>query len=203
MRYGRKHKIMSTKTEIHDLPELKALDDAYSGVHTAAQSLIANLTESQAAWRPHPTAWSVSECLDHLAATNRIYLTAMQPAVAAARRHDKLRRRSALPGYFGAWFVRSLEPPVKLKSPSPSKIKPRIAPALADASAAFFASHAAAHNFLRANADLDLASIRFRNPFVKLLRLTLATAFHIIPAHERRHLYQAHAVLAASQTKPT
>lgn len=194
---------MPAKIEFDGLPELKILDEAYTAARADAQSLIGNLTESQAAWRPHPAAWSISECLDHLAATNRIYLAAMQPAVAEARRHNKLRCQPALPGYFGAWFVRSLEPPVKLKSPSPSQIKPRTSPALADAAAAFFASHADAQNFLRTNADLDLAAIRLRNPFVKLLRLTVATAIHIIPAHERRHLYQARAVLAASQTKPT
>ena len=38
-------------------------------------------------------------------------LGAMQPVAAAARRDNKLRRRPALPGYLGAWFGRSLEPP--------------------------------------------------------------------------------------------
>jgi hypothetical protein len=185
-------------------PEIQTLDDAFVAVQEDAHSLIADLTESQAAWRSHPAAWSVAECLDHLALTNRIYLVAMQPLAAAARRENKLRRRPALPGFLGAWFVRSLEPPSKIKSKSPKNIKPRTAPSLADASAAFLASHAEAQNFLRANADLDLAAIRFPNPFLKGLRFTLATGLHAIPAHERRHLYQARAVLAAaSQTKPT
>ena len=184
-------------------PEIQTLDDAFVAIEKDAQSLIANLTEAQAAWRPHPAAWCVAECLDHLALTNRIYLATMQPVAVAARRDDKLRRRPALPGFLGAWFVRSLEPPSKIKSKSPKNIQPRTAPSLADASAAFLASHADAHNFLRANADLDLAAIRFPNPFLKGLRFRLATGLHAIPAHERRHLYQARAVLAAaSQTKP-
>jgi uncharacterized damage-inducible protein DinB len=189
--------------EIQGLPELKLLDEAYSAAQADVQALIAGLTEEQAAWRPHPAAWSISECLDHLALTNRIYIRAMQPAAEAARRKNKIRRRAALPGYFGAWFVRSLEPPIKLKTKSPKSIKPRTAPTLADASAAFLASHAEAQNFLRANADLDLAAITFPNPFVKGLRFSLATGLHVIPAHERRHLHQARAVLTASQTKPT
>jgi len=184
--------------------EIKILDDAYAAAQSDAQSLIAGLTEAQAAWRSHPAAWSVSECLDHLATTNHIYLRAMQPVADAARRENRLRRRPALPGFFGAWFVRLLEPPVKVKTKSPDSIQPRKAPALADASAAFFASHAEAQTFLRANADLDLAAISFPNPFLKGIRFTLATGVHVIPAHERRHLHQARAVLAAaSQTKPT
>jgi hypothetical protein len=191
--------------EFDDLPEIKSLDDAYAAARADAEALIAGLTEAQAAWRPHPTAWSVAECLDHLAATNRGYLSAMQLAADSARRAKKFRQagRSALPGFLGGWFVRSLEPPAKLKTKAPQAIKPRTAPTLADSSAAFLASHAAAQNFLRANSDLDLAAIRFTNPFIGVLRLSLSTAIHIIPAHERRHFHQARAVLAACQTKPT
>jgi hypothetical protein len=183
--------------------EIQNLDDAFAAIERDAHSLVANLTEVQAAWRPHPAAWCIAECLDHLALTNRIYLATMQPVAAAARRNNKLRRRPALPGFLGAWFVRSLEPPPKMKAKAPKNIKPRTSPSLADAAAAFLASHAEAQNFLRANADLDLAAIRFPNPFIKGLRFSLATGLHAIPAHERRHLYQARAVLTASQTKPT
>jgi DinB family protein len=194
---------MPTENAIANSPELKLLDDAFVAIQQDTQSLIANLTEAQAAWRPHPAAWCVAECLDHLTLTNRIYLVVMQPVAAAARRENKLRRRPALPGFLGGWFVRSLEPPSKIKSKSPKIIQPRSAPTLAEAAAAFLASHAEAQNFLRANADLDLAAIRFPNPFIKGLRFSLATGLHAIPAHERRHLHQARAVLAASQTKPT
>jgi hypothetical protein len=183
--------------------DIQNLDDAFVAVQKDAHALVAGLTEAQATWRPHPAAWCVAECLDHLALTNRIYLATMEPVAAAARRDNKLRRGPALPGFLGAWFVRSLEPPAKIKTKSPKSIKPRTAPTLADASAAFFASHADAQNFLRANADLDLAAIRFPNPFLNALRFSLATGLHVIPAHERRHLHQARAVVAASQTKPT
>lgn len=185
--------------------EIRILDEAYTAAQTEAHSLIAGLTEEQAAWRPHPAAWSVAECLDHLALTNRVYIRAMQPAADAARSAKKLRRRPALPGYFGAWFVRSLEPPAKLKAKSPKSIKPRTSPTLAATSAAFFASHSEAQDFLRANSDLDLATILFPNPFLKLLRFTLATGLHVIPAHERRHLHQARAVLSLSsrQSNPS
>ncbi|HEY2823505.1 MAG TPA: hypothetical protein VGJ06_20845, partial [Candidatus Acidoferrum sp.] len=82
-------------------------------------------------------------------------------------------------------------------------IQPRTAPSLAAVSTDFFDSHFAVINFFRFNADLDIASIRFPNPFLKALRFSLATGLHAIPAHERRHLHQARAVIAAHQTKPT
>ena len=45
--------------------------------------------------------------------------------------------------------------------------------------------------FLRAYANLDLAAVRFPNPFIRGLRFSLATGLHVITAHERRHLWQA------------
>ena len=41
------------------------------------------------------------------------------------------------------------------------------------------------------NAAAELARVRFRNPFVRGVRFSLATGLHVIVAHERRHLWQA------------
>src|SRR4029453_2049355 len=111
---------------------------------------------------------------------------------AAALAAGRMRRRPALPGLIGGWFVRTLEPPVRprRKMTAPGKIKPRTAPALADAFAAFLASQDEARDFLRTYADIDLAGVRFPNPFIRGVRFTLATGLHVIAAHERRHLWQ-------------
>ena len=66
-----------------------------------------------------------------------------------------------------------------------------VAPPLAEAFADFLASHNNVCGFLRANAQLDLAGVRFPNPFLPGLRFSLATGLHVIAAHERRHLWQA------------
>ena len=84
-----------------------------------------------------------------------------------------------------------LEPPVRIKTRNPKKSTPRPSPPLADAYAAFRRSNDDLRAFIRANADLDLASIRFPNPFVSGVRFSLATGIHVLPAHERRHVWQA------------
>jgi DinB superfamily len=172
-------------------PDIQRLDDEFNAVKRDAQALIGGLSEAQAGWRAQTGSWSVSECLDHLATANRAYLRAMRPAAKHAREQGRLRRRPAVPGVVGGWFVRSFEPPARFKIKAPREIQPRTALALEDAFAAFAASHAEICDFLRANADLDLASVRFRNPFIKGVRFRLATGLHILAAHERRHLWQA------------
>ena len=172
--------------------ELVRLEEALAASERDAQTLVASLTDAQGGWRPAPGSWSIAECLDHLAIANRVYLDAMTPPAARALADGRRRRRPALPGVIGRWFISSLEPPAKplYRRKAPRLITPRDAP-LGDAVAAFLASRDDVRAFVRRYADIDLAGVRFPNPFVRGLRFSLATGLHVIAAHERRHLWQA------------
>ena len=172
-------------------PDIQALDDQLSAVETEAQRLLEGLTEETGTRQPTPGAWSVAEGLEHLAVTNRIYLEAMTKAAAAARAAGRLRRGPARAGVLGRIFVWILEPPVKGRAKAPGIIVPRPSVTLADASTAFLKSQREVHAFLNSHGDLDLTSVRFRNPFIPGVRFSLATALCAIAAHERRHLWQA------------
>lgn len=176
-----------------DHPDIRELERALDAIEQDARTLVSGLTADQGVWRPAPGSWSVSECLDHLATANRLYLRAMEPAAAQALQRGRLRREAALPGLIGGWFVRMLEPPVKphIKMRAPKKIVPRESPALADAAAQFFALQDEVRAFLRKYRDIDLSSVRFVNPFIRVIRFSLATGLHVIAAHDRRHLCQA------------
>jgi uncharacterized protein (DUF1800 family) len=178
--------------DAHPLPgDLAALDEAYVAIEGDARALADGLTEERAAWRAQPSSWSVAECIDHLASANRVYLAAMQPPAARALASGRRRRRPAIPGAIGGWFVRTLEPPVKTKMKNPKKITPRTSPPFADAMNAFLASQQDVRRFLQTYAGIDLASVRFPNPFITGVRFSLATGLHVIAAHDRRHLWQA------------
>ena len=175
----------------HD--EIRRLYDELEAAERDARALVAGLSEEQGGWRSEAGTWSVAECLDHLAVANRVYLAAMQPPAADARARGRLRRRPALPGIVGGWFVRSLEPPVKplIRQRAPRIIRPRVAPSLSDAFNGFLQSQQSVRAFLAEYADIDLAGVTFPNPFVPGIRFSLATGLHVMPAHERRHLWQA------------
>lgn len=179
-------------------PEILALEEALNAAEREARALVAGLTEEQGAWRASPGSWSVAECLDHLAVANRVYLRAMQPAADRAAAQGRRRRRPARPGLIGGLFVWSLEPPVKSRGKAPQSIRPRSSPALADAFDQFLASQEEVRTFLRRYGEIDLAGVRFPNPFVRGVRFSLATGLHVIPAHERRHLWQASRVREAA-----
>ena len=184
-------------------PEIVALELAFDAIEADARALVAGLTEETGTWRAEPGTWSVAECLDHLATANRVYLGAMQPPAERALASGRQRRRPALPGVIGGWFVRTLEPPAKpgLKSKAPKLIRPRPSPALGDATRDFLASHDEVRAFLRRFAPIDLAGVRFPNPFVRGVRFSLATGVHVIAAHERRHVWQAWRVRKAAEAR--
>ena len=173
--------------------DLQALWDALDSAERDARELVKGLSEAGGAWRANEGSWSVAECLDHIAMGNRVYFAAMEPSAARALRDGRKRRGPAKAGLIGGWFARYLEPPARtlLKSKAPRAIRPRTAPALADAYDAYLASHSPMRTFLQKYADIDLAHVRFPNPFIRGVRFSLATGLHVITANERRHLWQA------------
>ena len=58
----------------------------------------------------------------------------------------------------------------------------------------FVASNGALRKAISQAARKDVNRIRFKNPFVPLVRFTVGTGFQILTAHERRHLLQAQRV---------
>jgi len=180
---------------------VKELKDQLDAAERDAQALVAGLAEERGGWRAETGSWSVAECLDHLATTNRVYLGAMKGSAIRGREQGRLRRGPALPGLIGRWFVSTMEPPVKapFRMKAPRIVAPRSAPPLANAFTSFLTSQDEARAFLLEYADLDLAAVRFPNPFLRGIRFSLATGLHVIAAHERRHLWQAWRVRRASE----
>ena len=183
--------------------DIKELQDELEAAERDAEALVDGLDEELGTERVEPGSWSVAECLDHLATGNRVYLRAMLEPADRARRRGRFRRRPAKPGWVGGLFVYTLETPPKrwYKQKAPRRIRPRTSPPLAETFASFVAVQADVREFLRANADLDLAGIRFPNPFVRGIRFSLATGLHVITTHERRHLEQAWRVRRALERR--
>lgn len=165
--------------------QLNAADDR-------ARALTASLSEAQAAWRPRAgTGWSIAQCLEHMAATNKVYLQSLREAAARAKSgHVPLRAA----GWFSRYFLRKAEPPVSLKLKAPTKIQPVATLPLAHALATFAESNADVRRFVAETANKNLCAVRFRNPFVPGLNFTVAAGLLIIAAHNRRHLWQAEEV---------
>jgi hypothetical protein len=87
-----------------------------------------------------------------------------------------------------------MEPsPQTKRAPAPKKIVPSSQVGLAVLDR-FLSSNQATRDLIRQAAAYDVNRIRFKNPFIGVIRFTVGTGLQIICTHERRHLLQAERV---------
>ena len=166
-----------------------------SELHAAdlrADSVAKELSSEQLNWPPRQNAWSIGQCLEHLRMTNEIYL----PAISIALNKGVQTKVDQISlGWFSRWFIRNFvgPDPNAPRVQAPKKIQPdkQVEPFVLDA---FFRSNARARELIMRAGDYDVNRIRFKNPFVPVLRFTVGTGFEIIAKHQSRHLCQAEKV---------
>jgi hypothetical protein len=160
----------------------------------AAAQLIAGVSRRQMNWQPNGGAsWSIWQCLDHLARTNRVYCQSMLEAIAHAKKGGP-GTGAITPGWFGRWFIASQEPPVRTRQRTVGKLTPGTEGDGQTALRGLVDSHSEARQVMASWGQLDFNSVGFKNPFVPVLRFTIGTGLMIINAHDRRHLWQAQRV---------
>lgn len=192
-----------------DRPELRSepLEACRRELRAAGQEAertAAGLVPGQLWWRPGPDRWSVGECLNHLVRTGEAYLEVLDEAIEEGRRRGLLSGGPYRPSLVGRWLARFLEPPPVLAVPAPKRIRPNRPAAKAPATEPepdplpdFLALRGRLGERLEAAEGLELGRIRVASPFFSFVRFDLGSAFRIVAAHERRHLWQARQVREA------
>jgi hypothetical protein len=164
----------------------------------ALTDVTAGLSDAELRWQPdNGRGWSILQCVEHLALTNASYTAAMGETLRSPKAANCAGRGDIRPSAAGALFLKKLEPPVKTKVRAPRPLIPTVDKTTTDVLSAFARTHQQIRDLIGTAARLDLNRLRFRNPFLPILRLRVGTAFLIMPAHERRHLWQAKNVRAA------
>jgi hypothetical protein len=166
-----------------------------------ARQLVTSLTEAELNWHPSPTAWSVAQCLTHLGQMNSVLTAALRPAVRQADKNSVMPRKPIQPGWLARWFISQMDAPPRRKMKTPRQGIPDAHKSGEEILRAFIAAHDELRSLIHQARDLDLNRIRFRNPFIGLLRYSVGTALLVIGAHDRRHLWQASHVCAAMNPK--
>jgi DinB family protein len=179
-------------------PELQRLLDDIDDADRRGAAIAASCSDEQFYWRPqNGDGWSIAQCLDHLGVMNVVYGAAIRDGIEAARRRGSTRREPARPGYLGGKFVRSMEPPVTRRLRAPRKGKPAPVKERQIILAGYRAGHDLTRQLIADAATIDANQARFKNPFVPLLKFSIATGLFVIAAHDRRHLWQAEQVTRA------
>ena len=157
-----------------------------------ATAVAGGLGVNQLNWQPVPGQWSIGQCLEHLAISNEVYGGAIASALKGAPTGstDQIR-----PGWFSRYFIREYIAPTEKRTrhQAPPKIRPARE---VDASILqrFLNTNNQSRDLVARAAGVDVNQVRFKNPFVPLIRFTVGTGLEILAKHEQRHLLQAERV---------
>jgi len=163
----------------------------FEQISADADALVTPLGEEQFVWKPGPNRWSIAECLEHMNATARAYLPAIDEGIADAIRHGAYAEGPFQYHLIGRIFSRLMEPPARFrmrasidKQPGPERPK-------RETLAGFRAYQVQYVDRLRQANGIDLSRSCVRSPLASWIRIPLGSAFASMAAHERRHLWQA------------
>jgi hypothetical protein len=176
-------------------PEIESLRAQFERLAADADALVRPLTDTQFRWRPSPESWSISDCIEHLNTVARLYLPSLDEGIADAIRRGLYAEGPFRYNWMGRLFVRLMEPPPPLRLRTPQAFVPPAPRSRAEIMAAFRAYQVQFVDRLRQANGLDLARARATSPASRWIRLPLGTAFALMTAHERRHLWQARRVM--------
>jgi hypothetical protein len=143
--------------------------------------------------RPEPGRWSAAECLAHLSISTDLFLPVLRKAISESKKGTAKKPKMDLLGRILRWF---LEPPIRQRVKTSAPFVPKSVRAKADAFGEFAALQEKLMDVLRDAREADLSQ-KIVSPFDKRVKYNLYSAFRIVAAHERRHLWQAEQTVAA------
>ena len=183
---------MSLPAESPKLSLTEELRDYYEQIENIkedALELTATLDEAQFCWRPSPKSWSIGDCLAHLNLTDGLDLPSISEEIERAHKEGITGKGPFRYGFFSRRFIRSVEPPVKLKVKAPKLYRPLPDQAKEKVVAQFISTHDRMLELLLRSNGLDLARIKVPTPI--RIKFSLGQRFALFTAHDRRHLWQA------------
>lgn len=163
-------------------------------IQTDAERLLDGLTDHQFNWRPAFGKWSIAECLSHLEVVGRKHLPRIDDAIERAHAARWYSDGPFKYGFVEKWFVHANEPPPRIRMKAPRAAAPRAFQPREELWAEFVALQEELRDRIRRSQGLDLARAKVHSPFVGPFRFALGACLAFLPAHERRHLWQARQV---------
>jgi hypothetical protein len=177
-----------------------AMADELRAVSEEARRLAAEFSPRELGQPPSAGAWSAADNLMHLAITNQALVPRMSRTLGKLADAGKRTERRSRADWLGRIYARWLEPPARLKVRAPRPFVAPVGMAAEDALKAFLAEQERVLALVDQSAGLDLASRKVPSPVSRYIRYNVYSAFRIVTAHERRHLWQARrAALAVRQ----
>lgn len=196
-----------------DARTLASLAREAAAVSAEFEALARPLGSAQLHWSPAPSAWSIAQCLEHLAVTAEAarpsFATALwragrtadrgmaraasRASLGAASDSDPSASAPVRPGRIGRWLIEHAGPRSRRRVVAPRHLAPDAHPE-DGALERFLAGQGLVLDTLALAEGLDVDRKVLAAPISRLLPVSLGEVLAIAVAHTRRHLEQAHRV---------
>ena len=160
-----------------------------------AEVMFGSNTTGQLQHHPGPGRWSAAECIAHLNLSNRAYFPLLDSAI--EQLHEK--KVSGSGPFHLNWNARLLkywlEPPSRLRLPTGAPFRPIAVKDPVAASGEFQEIGKVLEEKLNSARGFALDRVKLISPFAEKMKYNAYSAFVLITAHNRRHLWQAEQAL--------
>lgn len=155
-----------------------------------ARQLFQNMADEVLSERPAPRSWSAIECIVHLNLCNQAMLPGLRQAVESAPPVAEDANRDYRMDLLGRFLAWSLEPPPQIKMKTSVSAEPLDVKSPRDVLEEFDLQHQLFLGLLKMSAGRAIDRQKMKSPFANI-HYNAYSAFRIIAAHDRRHLWQA------------
>lgn len=186
------------ETLLHEpeLPvQLWALRHELRGTLDRALDLIEYVAPEFWTYVPAPGSWSVGACLEHLNATSRAFLPLLQSAIQSAHEQNLPANRPYRRDAMGWLLCRMNEPPVRIKIRTKKTFDPPVVGDRDDVLRQFGSFQFELFRLINEASGRAIDRVKIPSPFDPRVRYNVYSAFLLIAAHQRRHLWQAEQIL--------
>jgi hypothetical protein len=160
-------------------------------VSADASRLSAEFSARELGQAPAAGAWSAADNLMHLTIAARALAPRMTKTLGKLSDAGRHRDGPSRADWLGRLYAWALEPPVRVRVRAPRSFVPPAGTGADEALPAFLAEQDRLITLAERSAGLDLASRKVPSPVSRYVRYNVYSAFRILTAHERRHLWQA------------
>jgi len=171
-------------------PEIEDLRRQLREAKEQGSTLLQRVDEVRLKKRAGPLKWSVGECFSHLNIANGQYIRAIEKTIHKAVDQELGAKGKYRYGLLERLFLRMLEPPATWKIKAPEPFLPLNSTPREELLAVWEHTHDRLVLQVERADDLDLKQ-KVISPVSGLFQPTLAMAFAVVAAHDRRHLRQA------------
>lgn len=178
---------------------VEALAGEFAGATSRLHRLVAELDEDTWSSRPATGGWSIAECVEHLNVTSRAFVPLLRGRLDGPPATETSGSRPFRRDVTGWLLCRAVEPPARMRTRTAPPFEPEAIGSMADTIAAFEGLQQTLVALLRDGVEraLPLDRLKMASPFNGRVTYSVWSAFRVLAAHQRRHLWQAERVRRA------